>query len=141
MEKRLTVRELLNNSGLSVGKFAEKLGVSRGTVYNRMENDSFTAAEFEIIFRTFKITPNEFYGLQQIPAQTKNESKGSDFYELENKYSKLLEEHAAMVKEMYWLLKSKFSGETLGKSNDVSVLPGNAFNLAAFSGTSTCAFA
>lgn len=59
MLDRELLQEKLDSSGISITFIADKMGISRGTFYNRMENGDYKASEILLLSDILQLNNDE----------------------------------------------------------------------------------
>jgi len=100
------VENIIRKSGYSLTKLAEKLGISRNTLYKRFQNPNldygFILEVGNCIYYDFS---NDFPEMKQSTTglpdwntfPTNNTSKSAEIWKMENKYANLLEKYNKLL--------------------------------------------
>lgn len=96
---------LIGERGLNKTRLAKRLGMSRRTMYNLFEKETFGSEELERVVRALEMSPNAFLhpGSVEDTRHTDNE----EMLALREKYYRLLEEHNQLLKS-YSSLKEHY---------------------------------
>ncbi|MBC9910748.1 helix-turn-helix domain-containing protein [Chitinophaga varians] len=96
------LQHLIAEKGLNKSKLAERLNMSRRTMYNVFEKETFSPDELDRVARGLDITPEAF--LNPGTAQETRQTDSEEMMMLREKYYKILEEHTQLLKS-YTALK------------------------------------
>lgn len=96
------LQHLIAEKGLNKSKLAERLNMSRRTMYNVFEKETFSPDELDRVARGLDITTEAF--LNPGTAQETRQTDSEEMMLLREKYYKILEEHNQLLKS-YTALK------------------------------------